>query len=56
MSGVKSKLTKAGVSVIGGEIKSSDVATAVKVLTASGEWENNAGSKYPHPSGITPYK
>jgi hypothetical protein len=35
MSDTRSKLTKAGVSVIGGKVKASDVATAVRVLAAS---------------------
>jgi hypothetical protein len=45
MSDARSKLTKAGVSVIDSKVNASDVATAVRVLAASGEWEKD-GDKW----------
>jgi 3-mercaptopyruvate sulfurtransferase SseA len=46
MSYAGSKLTKAGISVINGKIRPSDVATAVKVLTANEENQPGKGNTY----------
>jgi hypothetical protein len=49
MSDTRSKLTMAGVSVIDGKIKSSEVATAVRVLAAAppkAEWKSSPSGKW----------